>query len=98
MRRLDNKVAGITGRSIEFSGARRDFVKTVGIVAGGSLLPSSFTRVQAAGKEASHGDGPSQAQRALKIVMVPKFTGTPCRFVSSGVPPTAAMVLAVAPT
>jgi len=77
MRRLDNKVAGITGRSIEFSGARRDFVKTVGIVAGGSLLPSSFTRVQAAGKEASHGDGPSQAQRALKIVMVPKFTGTP---------------------
>jgi len=79
MRRLDNKVAGITGRSsgIGFSAARRDFVKTVGIVAGGSLLPSSFTRVQAAGKEASHGDGPSQAQKALKIVMVPKFTGTP---------------------
>src|SRR5437588_838160 len=69
MRRLDNKVAGITGRSIEFSGARRDFVKTVGIVAGGSLLPSSFTRVQAAGKEASHGDGPSQAQTSgIKVV------------------------------
>ncbi len=73
------KVAGITGRNsgIEFSAARRDFVKTVGIVAGVSLLPSSFTRVQAAEKEASHGDGTSQAQKALKIVMVPKFTGTP---------------------
>src|SRR5713101_8065112 len=69
MRNLDNKVAPITT-------ARRNFIKTAGIVAGATLLPSSFTDLQSKGKETFQNAGPSQAQRALKIVMVPKFTGT----------------------
>ena len=69
MRNLDNKVAAITT-------ARRNFIKTAGIVAGATLLPSSFTDLQSKGKETFQNAGPSQAQRALKIVMVPKFTGT----------------------
>jgi ABC-type sugar transport system substrate-binding protein len=78
MRKLDYKVAVITGGSagIGFATLRRNFIKTAGIVASGTLLPSSFTRLQAKGKETSQNAGPSQAQKALKIVMVPKFTGT----------------------
>src|SRR5713226_5634459 len=51
-------------------------LKTAGIVTGARLLPSSFTDLQSKGKETFQNAGPSQAQRALKIVMVPKFTGT----------------------
>jgi ABC-type sugar transport system substrate-binding protein len=78
MRKLDYKVAVITGGSagIGFATLRRNFIKTAGIVASATLLPSSFTRLQAKGKETSQNAGPSQAQKALKIVMVPKFTGT----------------------
>jgi ABC-type sugar transport system substrate-binding protein len=67
MGNLDNKLAAIT--------ARRNFIKTAGIVAGATLLPSSFIDLQTKGKETFQNAGPSQAQRALKIVMVPKFTG-----------------------
>jgi ABC-type sugar transport system substrate-binding protein len=69
MGKLDNKLAATTT-------ARRNFIKTAGIVAGATLLPSSFTHLQAKGKETFQNDGPIQAQKALKIVMVPKFTGT----------------------
>jgi rhamnose transport system substrate-binding protein len=67
MGNLDNKLAAIT--------ARRNFIKTAGIVAGATLRPSSSTELQAKGKETFQNAGPSQAQRTLKIVMVPKFTG-----------------------
>jgi len=78
MRKRGSKVAVITGGSsgIGFATLRRNFIKTAGIVASATLLPSSFTRLQAKGKETSQNAGPSQAQKALKIVMVPKFTGT----------------------
>jgi rhamnose transport system substrate-binding protein len=75
MRKPGHRVAVITGGSsgIGFASARRNFIKTAGIIAGATLLPSRF---QAKGKETFQNDGPSQAQKALKIVMVPKFTGT----------------------
>jgi NAD(P)-dependent dehydrogenase (short-subunit alcohol dehydrogenase family) len=78
MRKLDNKVAVITGGSsgIGFATARRNFIKAAGIVAGATLLRSSCTHLQAKVKETFQSAGPSQAQKALKFVMVPKFTGT----------------------
>jgi rhamnose transport system substrate-binding protein len=78
MRRLDNKVAVVTGGSsgIGFATARRKFIKTAGIVAGATLLRSSCTHLQAKAKETFQNAALSQAQKALKIVMVPKFTGT----------------------
>jgi len=65
MGNLDNKLTAIT--------ARRIFIKTAGIVAGATLLPSSFTDLRAQG--ARQNDGSSRTQRVLNIVMVPKFTG-----------------------
>src|ERR1700757_1380042 len=75
MRKLDNKIAVTTegSRGVGFATARRNFIKTAGIAASATLLPS---RLQAKGKETFQTAGPSQAQKALKIVMVPKFTGT----------------------
>src|SRR6201993_3321412 len=75
MRKLDNKIAVTTegSRGAGFATARRNFIKTAGIAASSTLLPS---RLQAKGKETFQNAGPSQAQKALKIVMVPKFTGT----------------------
>jgi rhamnose transport system substrate-binding protein len=75
MRKPGHRVAVTTGGSsgIGLATARRNFIKTAGIVAGATLLPSRF---QAKGKETFQNDGPRQAQKALKIVMVPKFTGT----------------------
>jgi rhamnose transport system substrate-binding protein len=65
MRNLENKLAAIT--------ARRNFITTARIVAGATLLPSSFTGLRAQGVRQN--DGSSRAQRVLNIVMVPKFTG-----------------------
>src|ERR1700756_879242 len=75
MRKLDNKMAVTTegSRGAGFATARRNFIKTAGIAASATLLPP---RLQAKGKETFQNAGPSQAQKALKIVMVPKFTGT----------------------
>src|SRR5246127_4353907 len=75
MRKLDNKIAVTTegSRGAGFATARRNFIKTAGIAASATLLPP---RLQAKGKETFQNAGPSQAQKALKIVMVPKFTGT----------------------
>ena len=75
MRKLDNKSAVTTeeSRGVGFATARRNFIKTAGIAASATLLPS---RLQAKGKETFQNVGPSQAQKTLKIVMVPKFTGT----------------------
>jgi ABC-type sugar transport system substrate-binding protein len=74
MRKLDNKIVVTTeSRGVGFATARRNFIKTAGIAASATLLPA---RLQAKGKETFQNAGPSQAQKALKIVMVPKFTGT----------------------
>ena len=60
MGKLDNKVGVITRGSsgIGFATARRYFIKTAGIVAGSTLLPSSFTHLQAKGKETFQNAGP----------------------------------------
>jgi rhamnose transport system substrate-binding protein len=75
MRKLDSKIAVTTegSRGVGFATARRNFIKTAGIAASATLLPS---RLQAKGKDTFQNAGPSQAQKALKIVMFPKFTGT----------------------
>jgi hypothetical protein len=75
MRKLDNKIAVTTegSRGVGFATVRRNFVKTAGVAASATLLSS---RLHAKGKETFQNAGPSQAQKAPKIVMVPKFTGT----------------------
>src|SRR5690348_13152874 len=75
MRKLGYRVPVITGGNsgIGFATTRRNFIKTAGIAASATLLPSGL---QAKGKQTLQNAGPSQAQKALKIVMVPKFTGT----------------------
>ncbi len=75
-RRIDDHAEKIEKEVAAITTARRNFIKTAGIVTGARLLPSSFTDLQSKGKETFQNAGPSQAQRALKIVMVPKFTGT----------------------
>ena len=75
-RRIDDHAEKIEKEVAAITTVRRNFIKTAGIVAGARLLPSSFIDLQAKGKETFQNAGPSQAQRALKIVMVPKFTGT----------------------
>ena len=75
-RRIDDHAEKIEKEVAAITTVRRNFIKTAGIVTGARLLPSSFTDLQSKGKETFQNAGPSQAQRALKIVMVPKFTGT----------------------
>src|SRR5690348_11235837 len=67
MRNLDNKIAAITT-------PRRNFIKTAGVVAGATLLPPLIDLH--AKSETFQKAGPRQTERALKIVMVPKFTST----------------------
>ena len=58
MRKLDNKIAVTTegSRGVGFATARRNFIKTAGIAASATLLPSRF---QAKRKKTFQNDGPS---------------------------------------